>query len=100
MGSMNSLILLFHIAAMIISLTTMGMALGGVLFGHKSAVTFAKFGVVTTVLGAGAGTYLLMLHPAAIQCVVLTSYLVAVGLLYRYVFAMGDVAKCVWIRQR
>lgn len=97
---MNSLILVFHIGAMIVSLAAMSMALGGVLLGHKSALTFAKFGVVSTVVGAAAGTYLLVLHPAAMQCVILTTYLVAVGLLYRYLFAMGDLTKCAWVRQR
>lgn len=97
---MNSLILLFHVAAMIISLAAMSMALGGVLLGHKSAVTFAKTGVITTILGATAGAYLLVLHPVAMQCAVLTAYLAAVGLLYRYLFAMGDISKCAWVRER
>lgn len=97
---MNSLILLFHIAAMIISLVAMSMALGGVLLGNGAAVSFAKAGVIATVSGAAAGAYLLVLHPAALQCVILTSYLVAVGLLYRYLFAMGNVSRCSWVRER
>lgn len=85
---------------MILSLIAMSMALGGVLLGNRTAVSFAKVGVLATVFGAAAGAYLLMLHPVALQCVILTSYLVAVGLLYRYLFAMGDVSRCSWVRER
>lgn len=95
---MNSLILVFHILTMIVSLIAMSMALAGVLLGARTAVRLAKVGYAATLAGAVAGAYLLVLHPVMHQCVVLTAYLVAVVLLYRYVFAMGNAARCHWVR--
>lgn len=97
---MNTLILLFHVIAMTVSVVAMTAALGGALMGARRGVQLAKIGTITTLMGSAAGAYLLILHPATMECVMLASYVAGVMLVYRYVFAMGNVARCAWVRER
>lgn len=92
--------LVVHICMMSVSVMAMSLALMGVFFKASQAVVAAKIGMATTLVGAISGAYLLLAHPVMHECLVLTSYLVAVTVLYRFVFGMGDVRQCTWLSSK
>ena len=92
------IVLTVHIGMMTISMGAMSLALVGALFGRRQAVAAAKIATGTALLGTVTGIHLLLAHPVALTCALLTSYLAVVVLLYRYVFAMGDARQCSWLQ--
>ena len=97
---MYSLILMFHVATMIMSLVLMGGAIGMALFGQQSSVKVANVGMVATLSGIVSGAVLLLAVPLSFKCLTLTAYLIGMVLLYRYGFGMGNIKNARLIRAR
>jgi hypothetical protein len=91
---MHSTILIFHIAAMILSLVLMTGATAALFANTSIAAKLARGGVVATVTGVGAGFALLLSSPLGIECLALSAYLAAVMVAYRYAFGMGVASRC------
>lgn len=91
---MHTSILIFHIIAMSASVGLMTLAAGSLFLNTAVAARLARGGFFTTVSGVAAGFVLLLGSPVGTECVVLTTYLAAVALSYRYVFGMGIAEKC------
>ncbi len=95
---MHTAILLTHIISMIASLALMGSATAMALFGLRASIRIATIGMITTTTGFFAGGLLLLSAPLSFQCVTLTSYLLAMVMLYRYGFGMGRIENARLVR--
>lgn len=81
---MHTLLLSLHIILMAISLVA---TIGSVIMtarGHAIRLAIMRSNLVVTIAGLGAGVVLLLNAPLGVRCLVLTSYLVAFALTYRF----------------
>ena len=85
---------------MMASLGLMLSALLSGLFGSKQAARLSTYGIYATVSGGISGALLLIDAPLSIQCATLTVYLIAMGVIYKFGFAMGDAERARFIRSR
>lgn len=95
---MHTLLIIFHVIAMISSIALMSSAVVVGLFGKKQAATLASYGMIATALGAISGAALLLLAPLSFECVVLTAYIAGMTVLYIFGFAMGSADEARLIR--
>ena len=65
------------------------MALGGA----RRSLPVATTGMISTSIGSIAGAFLLIQSPILSQCVLLSTYLLAVMSLYAFGFGFGSVEK-------
>jgi hypothetical protein len=96
---MHTLILVTHIISMSGSLLLMAVAISLALFGVKASVKTATGGMMLTLSGFISGGLLLLSAPLSFQCVTLTAYLLAMGVVYRYGFGMGRIENARLVRQ-
>lgn|GEM_PF-1412917 len=81
---MHTLLVSLHIILMIISLI---VTIGSVIMtarGRTVRTEIMRSNLIITITGLGAGAILLFTAPLGVRCLVLSAYLVAFGLAYRY----------------
>lgn len=95
---MHTLLIIFHVIAMISSVALMSGAVVVGFLGKHQAATLASYGMIATALGALSGAALLLLAPLSFECVVLTAYVAGMTALYVFGFAMGSADEARLIR--
>lgn len=78
-----------HVVSMIASLVLTSAAVAFALRGVRRSVSVAAIGTVLAVIGFTTGTILLLRAPILSECAILTSYLLAVIVLYKFGFGWG-----------
>lgn len=96
---MHTLLIITHIIAMSLSIGMMTIAVELGLIGKNVAAKIATGGFFASVVGFITGIGLLFGSPLSVECALLTAYLLAATLLYRYGFALGDARRARLIRQ-
>lgn len=97
---MHTLILIVHIFSMSASLALIITALILGFLGKHSAMPMATTAAISTVVGGSSGTILLLTSPLSFQCVTLTLYLIAFGLVYKFAFGFGKLQNSRLLQNR
>ncbi|QHN42757.1 hypothetical protein GII36_02725 [Candidatus Mycosynbacter amalyticus] len=96
---MHTFLVILHVTTMVASMTLMSGAIGLGIFGKRQAVRAASYGMGATLVGFGSGLLLMLAAPLTLKCAMLTSYLLAVSVLYYAGYGAGNVAKARFVRQ-
>ncbi|MFZ2544403.1 MAG: hypothetical protein WAW80_00260 [Candidatus Saccharimonadales bacterium] len=96
---MHTTFVIIHVLSMIISMSLMSSAVGLGILGKSFSARVATYGLIATVVGTISGGTLFLGAPLSIQCALLTLYLGAVVLVYRFGFASGNATQARFIRQ-
>lgn len=99
MSSMYTFLVITHVATMIISMALMSGAIGLGIFGKQLAVKVASVGMGATIVGFATGLLLMLDTPLTLKCAMLTSYLLAVTLVYWYGYGHGRLEHAHFVRQ-
>lgn len=81
---MHTLLLSIHIVLMIISILVTVGSLIVTAWGHPVRTAIMRSNVIVTVSGLGSGAVLLLTTPLGVRCLMLTSYLIAFTIAYRF----------------
>lgn len=95
---LHILLVVFHVASMVASISLVIAALGMGLRGRASATGMATKGLVMAVAGTASGAILLVASPAALECAILSAYLLATIALYVYGFGAGSADRARLVR--
>ena len=95
---MHTLLVIFHVVAMVASVALMSGAIGLGLFGKTAAAKTASIGMIATALGAVSGSVLLFFAPVLSECLTLTAYLAGVTALYILGFGGGFAENARFIK--
>lgn len=79
-----------HVIAMVLSISLMSGALVLGLLGKNLAVRVASFGAFATFVGFISGALLMIGTPLDFKCVMLTTYVIGVSVLYYFGYGFGD----------
>lgn len=90
---MHTVLILTHITCMVASLLLMPTAVALAMRGIRASMTVATNGLLATGIGFITGIILLFDAPLLTECVILTSYLVAVIAIYAFGFGWGVESK-------
>lgn len=95
---MYTFIVITHVSTMIASMALMSSAIGLGVFGKKAAVNIASAGAGATVIGFVSGLQLMLDSPLTLKCAMLTSYLLAVSVVYWYGYGLGRIERARFVR--
>lgn len=95
---MYTFLVVTHVTTMIASMAFMSGAIGLGIFGKRIAVKVASVSMGTTLVGFGTGLLLTLDSPLTLKCAMLTSYLLAVSVVYWYGYGLGRIERARFVR--